>query len=80
MITKNMFILPQVANHKACFKFYRDIMGFSGINGDENSPSSSLRQGSAKVTLFQQTAINQSRATSSITSAMVFSNIHKKAA
>jgi hypothetical protein len=77
MISNKLFSMPSVANYKACFKFCRDIMGYSVVNGDENSGYGSLRQGSAKITLFQQNSGN-GRVSSRITSAMVFSNIKKR--
>ena len=77
MIANQCFTTPMVVNYKACFRFYRDTLGFSVVNGNEESNSGMLKQGSAKIMLFQQTA-HYSRTASSITSAIIFSNIRKR--
>ncbi|MDD5674007.1 MAG: hypothetical protein PHC61_07590 [Chitinivibrionales bacterium] len=69
MIAKRFASSPSIANYKDCFKFYRDTMGFSVINGDENSATGLLKQGSAKIALYQ---LGNSHCR------MVFSNIKKR--
>ena len=46
-----------VRDFKACFRFYRDILGFKATEGDENGGYASFETGNAAIALFGRTAM-----------------------
>ncbi|MGM0885175.1 MAG: VOC family protein [Bacillota bacterium] len=46
-----------VTNVTECFYFYRDIMGFDVIWGDENSPYAEFQTGQTKIAINQKSMI-----------------------
>ena len=43
-----------VSNFKACFLFYRDVMGFKATYGTENDTYADFNTGSVSIALFDQ--------------------------
>lgn len=43
-----------VADYRACFRFYRDVMGFDVAWGDENGRYADFRAGEAMVALYDR--------------------------
>ncbi len=48
-----------VADYPACFRFYRDVMGFPVAWGDENGPYADFQAGDAMLALYDRRLMAQ---------------------
>ena len=55
-----------VVNFKECFRFYRDIMGFEILWGDENGTYADFEAGASKLALFQREAMAEAIGTDNL--------------
>ena len=45
--------VPAITDYRSCLQFYRDVLGFAVVKGNEQSSSSELRRGNMNVTFIQ---------------------------
>jgi lactoylglutathione lyase len=53
-----------VSNFKACFLFYRDVMGFQATYGTENDTYADFNTGAVSIALFDQLEMSKAVGTS----------------
>jgi catechol 2,3-dioxygenase-like lactoylglutathione lyase family enzyme len=64
MTYKYEFTRLLVSNFKACFRFYRDILGFQVGFGTEDDTYADFKLGAVNISLFDQQEMNQVLGTS----------------
>lgn len=63
MVYKYEFTRLLVTNFKACFRFYRDVLGFSVGFGEENGTYADFNLGSVNLSLFDRAEMSQALGT-----------------
>jgi lactoylglutathione lyase len=66
MVYKYEYTRLLVPNFKACFLFYRDVMGFTATYGTENDVYADFATGSTIIALFEQQRMSAAMGTSGL--------------